>query len=146
MSVTRDLLEGVARFLSDEGRGVYDPDGIYDPASTVIKMKELPATVDRAIMLTAYTPSDHPTINLSQRRVQVWFRGAPDDALDVDDLADSVFDVLHGLTHRDFGTAHAVQVLRTSSMPMGKDDNNRHERADNYTFDVNEPPTAGRPE
>lgn len=145
MSATRDLLVGLAQHLHAAGVGVYNPSAVYNPATTVITMKNLPSTVPRAIMLTAYGPSDHPTINLTQYRVQVWFRGNPNDSLDVDDLGDSVFNVLHGLEHVDFGTAHVVQALRVSSLPMGEDDNNRHERSDNYAFDVNRPATLNQP-
>lgn len=145
MSTTRDLLEGIATYLDGQGVGVYNPTAVNDPDDTVITMKNLPSKSPRAIMLTAYGPSDHPTINLSQIRVQVWFRGVPNDSLDVDDLGDSVFDVLHGLEHRDFGSAHVVQALRISSLPMGEDANNRHERADNYVLDVNRPATLNQP-
>jgi len=145
VSATRDLLVGLAQYLHDQGVGVYDPDEAYEPTSTVITMKNMPSTVPRAIMLTAYIPSDHPTVNLTQYRVQVMSRGLPNDSLDVDDLGDSVFNVLHGLEHVDFGTAHVVQALRVSSIPMGEDDNNRHERSDNYALDVNRPATLNQP-
>lgn len=144
---TRDLLTGIAQYLHDAGVGVYDPDPthVYDPTDTVITTKNLPSTVPRAIMLTAYGPSDHPTINLSQFRVQVWMRGVPNDSLDVDDLADEVFHALHGLESHWFGSVYVVQANRVSALPMGEDDNNRHERSDNYACDANRPATLNQP-
>jgi hypothetical protein len=146
MSATRDLLEGIAQYLEAQGVGIYDPDAVYELGDTAIRMRKLPATVDRAVALTVYAPQDHPTLNLSQYRVQFWMRGTAGDALDVDDLADDVFHVFHGLEHRDFGTAHVVQALRVSSLPMGEDDNQRHERSDNYLLDINRPATLSQPE
>jgi len=147
VSATRDLLEGIAQYLHDQGVGVYDPDPthIYNPADTVITTKNLPSSVPRGIMLTAYAPSDHPTLNNSQYRVQFWLRGIPNDSLDVDDLADDIFHVFHGLECKWFGTVYVVQANRTSAMPMGEDDNNRHERSDNYSCDVNRPATINQP-
>lgn len=144
MSFTRDLLEGLATELNNAGVATYAP--TYAPTDTGIFFKELPAGQDRAVALTAYATSDQPKIALSVIRVQFWFRGKVNDSVDVDDLADSVFNVMQGIEHRQYGTAHVVQALRVSSIALGVDGSRRHERSDNYELPVNVPTTSGRPE
>jgi hypothetical protein len=57
-----------------------------------------------------------------------------------------VFEALHNLTDRTFGSVHVVQMLRTSAIPLGMDDQSRRwMRSDNYSVDVDLPGTALRP-
>lgn len=133
MSHTRDLLAGLRDELIAAG------------VTTPIFYKELPTTPDRVIALTAYSSADEATVALSHIRVQVWFRGAVNTSLDPDDLADDVFDVLHGLMNRTYGGVHLVQCFRVSSVPLGVDGNKRSQRSDNYEIDVDFPTSAARP-
>ena len=133
MSFTKDLLLGLAAYVS--------AGGIADPGF----MKALPAGPDRCFSISAYSTSDEPKVALSHIRVQFWFRGIVNNSLDVDDFADSVFNLLHGIEHVQFGTAHVNQMLRVSSMQHGADANKRNERSDNYELDVDVPVTPGRP-
>ena len=133
MSFTKDLLLGLAAYVS--------AGGIADPGF----MKALPAGPDRCYAITAYSASDEAKVSLSKIRVQFWFRGAVNNSLDVDDLGDDVFNLLHGIEHVQFGTAHVNQMLRVSSIQLGADVNKRNERSDNYELDVDVPVTPGRP-
>jgi hypothetical protein len=76
--------------------------------------------------------------------LQLMFRGAPDNTLDVGDLATQAFAALQGVTSRTFGTAHLIQCGRVSAVPLGIDDSRRSTRADNYEIDVNTPYSIGR--
>lgn len=132
---TRDLLVGLKADLVAAG------------IATPIYFGDLPTTPDRAMALTAYSAVDQPKVALSTLRVQVMVRGIPNDSLDGDDLADSIFNALHGLENRSYasGTVHLVQCLRISAVPLGIDTSKRSTRADNYECDVDLPLTAGRP-
>lgn len=147
MSVTSDLVRGLAVWLADAGVGLtYRADGTpYTPAEVGIYAKALPVSPDRATAITVYGATDEPKIPVSGFRVQLWFRGRPNDTLDVDDIADPVFLALQGAENLTFGQVHVVQVLRVSSVQLGIDGNKRSERSDNYRVDVDLPVTVGRP-
>ena len=141
MSITSDLLGGLAADLNAQGLGTFT-----GGSGGNVFFKALPVKPDRAVSLTAYASQDDPTQNLSTIRVQFYFRGNANDATDVDDLADSVFLWLQGMTHRDYGTVHVAHALRISTIQLGTDDSKRSERSDNYSFTCNLPQTSGRPE
>jgi hypothetical protein len=140
MSITRDLLVGLATELSAAGVLTYAND-----STTQIFLKQLPTSPDRCLAITSYATSDEAKITLSSMRIQFWFRGTPNDSVDVDDLADAAFNVLQGMENRTYGSVHLVQCNRVSSSPLGLDENKRAERSDNYEVDVDVPVTAGRP-
>ncbi len=133
MSFTKDLLLGLT--------GLVSAGGIADPGF----MKVLPTGPDRCYAVTAYTASDEAKVALSHVRVQFWFRGIVNDSLDVDELGDAVFNLLHGIEHVQVGSAHINQMLRVSSIQLGADANKRSERSDNYELDLDVPVTPGRP-
>lgn len=142
-----DLLLGYAELLAGQGVGTYRTDGTpYAAGETAIVFGELPTSPDRAIGLALYNGlPDEATQNLSHPRLQLMVRGAPGQPLDAGDIATAAFMVLQAVAHRDYGTAHVVQSLRVSAVPLGVDDNRRTMRADNYQLDVNTPHSAGRP-
>lgn len=147
MSAENDLLDGIAAALAACGAGTYRPDTDYVDGETAIVFDDMPATPDRCIVLTTYgNANDAPNMALGTVMLQVRTRGVPDSPRDVRDLAGKVFDILHGLTHQQYGTAHANEILRRSSIPMGQDSAQRWERSDNYAIELDTPPTALRPE
>lgn len=141
MSITSDLLQGLAADLNTEGLATYT-----GGAGGTVFFKALPTSPDRAVAITAYSSQDNATQNLSTIRVQFYFRGAAGSATDVDDLADGVFLWLQGLQGRQYGDVYVAHALRISTMQMGVDTNKRCERSDNYAFTCNLPQTSGRPE
>ena len=141
MSITRDLLSGLATDLNTQGLATFT-----GGAGGNVFFKALPTSPDRAVSLTAYSSQDEVTEALSTIRVQFMFRGNPDDATDVDDLADAVFLWLQGLQGRDYGTVHVTHATRVSAIQLGIDDSKRSERSDNYSLTCNLPQTSGRPE
>jgi hypothetical protein len=144
MGYTNDLLDGLAQTLAAAGVATYRPDGsAYLPSETAISFKNRPAAPDRAVVLSSYGATDNPNQALGTVTVQLWFRGTQ-DSRDVDNLADAAFVVLQGITHAQYGSCHAIQVIRKSTIPMGQDDSRRWERSDNYSVDVNVPPTPNR--
>lgn len=133
MSHERDLLAGLKALIV-----------AAVPGATVV-YGELPSTPDRAVALNVYASVDEPKVALSTFRVQVMVRGVANNSLDAGDFADDIFDALHGVENRTFGTVHLVQCLRISRVPLGVDTSKRTTRADNYECDVDLPLTAGRP-
>lgn len=144
MSITSDLLAGLAQTIAGAGFGLYQPDAVFNPTDTAITTKNLPEHPDRVVVLTAYGSTDAPKENLSTFNVQARFRGLPNAPLDVDDLGDNVFTLLQGAESLWFGSVFVVQILRKSTLQVGADANQRWERTDNYAIDVNTPATPGR--
>lgn len=146
MSVTTDLLTGLATLISGAGIGVtYRPSAPYLASDTGVFFKTMPAAPDRVVVLNAISMSDMVTVAVGRLLVQVACRGLRNNALDVDSLADSIAAQLHGRIDLTLGTAHVIQILRDSTIPMGQDDSDRQERVDKYWVDVDYPPTAYRP-
>lgn len=147
MSDTRDVVDGLARMLVTATVATYRSDGSpYLASETGVLFKDLTSTPDRVVVLNAYgTADDNPQWTLGRRLVQARFRGTA-DPLDVDALADAAFNVWHGATNLTFGSVHVVQILRVSSIPLGRDEQDlRWQRADNYALDLDYPTTANRP-
>jgi len=145
-STARDLLTGLAQMIADSGIGVYRLTGSYAADETAVVFKSMPSSPDRAIVLTAVPMTDQVFIPMGMVLVQTRCRGVPGDPLDVDDLGDAVFDLLHGLTDQQFGAVHIIQCLRNSSVPMGQDSNRRWERIDHFYIDLDYAPTTHRPD
>lgn len=144
-SIQNDLLNGIAQLLVANDLAVLNESGSYSAGDTAIFYKIVNPTPDRIVVLTAYSPGpDNPTLPYSKFGVQVRVRGT-DDPTDVDELADAIFGVLHGLTNVQLNSVFAEQVLRVSSVTLGQDAAKRWERADAYYVDVSVPPTINRP-
>lgn len=141
-----DIMTGLAELLDGAGIGDFSPTAAYAAGDTAIALKNMPADPDRAIVITAYLVDAQPAMHLDQVNVQIRTRGAPDDTTDVDVLADQVYAFCQGLTYVQLGGVTVNQMILKSSIPMGIDQNNRWERSDNYTLDVDVPATANRPQ
>lgn len=147
MASTTELLDGFATTIAAAGLASWNPTGVYTSGQTGIFRKILPADPDRAIALTLVNTDDDVTMPLGQKMLQVKGRGVPNNPTDVDDLLDSIFDILHGATGLVFGGQTVIQCLRRVSVPMGMDEaSHRWERLDQYYLDVDAAPTANRPE
>jgi len=146
VSTSTDLLSGVAGVLQAGGVVTWRTDGsAYLSSETGLTFKDMPPDPDRLVVLTTFGASDNPKLPLGQPQIQVRFRGTTDPR-DVDDLGDSAFVLLHGLTDRVFGSCHLIQMLRVNSIPLGMDQQSRRwERSDNYALDVDYPASTYRP-
>lgn len=145
MSIQNDLLDGIAQLIAANNLATYRSDGSdYLDTETGIVFKAVNPKPDRIITMTAYGVTDNPTMPEARLGVQLRFRGTTDPR-DVDDLGDSVYQILHGLTGIQFNGVFAEQVLRVSSITLGQDAAKRWERADAYYIDTGLPPTSNRP-
>ncbi|MFK0062617.1 minor capsid protein [Streptomyces werraensis] len=130
MSHETDLLRGVAELLDTQGVGTYDETGPLPAGATGIVLGRMPDGPDRALALTTYPVADDDSTD-SVTGVQVRIRAGV-NPLDVLDLSDAVFNVLHA---RRSWTARGVRVeisWRNSEAWIGQDQQGRMERSANY--------------
>jgi hypothetical protein len=141
----RDLAVGFATMIADSSIAVYRADGTaYLDGETAIVFKNMPPSPDRVVCITSVPLTDATEAAYGTVLVQVKCRGIPNDDLDVDDLGDAIFDLVQNTKDVVFGSTHAVQILRNSSVPMGVDTKRRWERIDHYYVDLDYPETAKR--
>ncbi|MEU8195233.1 minor capsid protein [Microbispora amethystogenes] len=144
---TRQLLNGLGQLLEDNGAGDWDPDGMYGPTQTAITMNGLPSSPDMAISMAVYglgTFGDDIEQTDSEALVQFRCRGTQDQRV-ADDLADAVFNAVHGLSDHTLSTGvHILLAKRKVIAPIGRDGSGRVERADSYEILCHRP-SAHRP-
>lgn len=140
MGFTTDLLTGVAQHLHDRGVAVFKSTGAYTAAEVGIVFGVPTQSPVSLIALAAYRNSDDPAASDSTVGLQVRLRGPDADPTKADDLADGVFNALQGL-RAQLGTVRVVYAERVSTLPLGVDENGRHERTDNYDLTVWRPST-----
>jgi len=91
-----NLLTGLAAYIAAAGIGTWDPTTPYGDTETGITLYTMPQKPDRIICLSAYGVSDDPSLSDSVLGVQVRCRWGAEDPRYADDLADAIFDLLHG--------------------------------------------------
>ena len=138
-----DLLTGLAVHLAAGSIGAaWNTSGAYTVLQTGIVLGNVPQSPDRIITLAAYGVSDSPALSDSVLGVQVRCRWGGQDPRPVDDLADSIFNLLHGKTALALTTGvTVVQCLRQSATTLGQDENGRWSNASNYYITVHRPST-----
>ncbi|MGW3572176.1 minor capsid protein [Streptomyces sp. NPDC000941] len=130
VSYTPDLLDGLAQLIADQGIAVYRPDGVYTVSETGLTVAVMPDNPDRIVALTAYPVEDtHLTDAITGVQVRV---RASRDPREADQLADALFDLLHGREHFVAGGIHIGLCWRQSQGPLGQDQLGRMELAANY--------------
>ncbi|MET9729673.1 minor capsid protein [Streptomyces sp. NPDC006458] len=125
-----DLLQGVAELLAAESVGAYSPVDPLPADATAITLGRVPDGPDRAIGLTPYPVADDDSTD-SVTGIQARIR-AGTNALDVIQLANSLFTALH---NRRSYNAHGVRVeisWRNSQAWIGQDSRGRMELVANY--------------
>ncbi|MEV4749076.1 minor capsid protein [Streptosporangium sp. NPDC049248] len=141
---TRLLLAGLGQLLEDEGAGDWHPEGIYTPTQTAITLSGLPSAPERAISIATYglgQAGDDIDQTDSSVLVQFRMRGGPDPRV-ADDLADAVFNAVHGLAEYRLSTGVFVLLAeRRIVAPHTRDGSGRVERADSYELRCHRPST-----
>lgn len=141
MGAAEDISVGFAQIIANAGYAVFDPAADYQDTDTGILFKAVPAKPDRLVTITVVPLSDDLAAPQGQLMVQLRYRGNQGDPLDVDDLADQIKPLFHGLTNTVMGAHTVVQCDRRQSVPLGQDDFKRWSRADQFYLDVEYPPT-----
>jgi hypothetical protein len=137
-----DLLTGLAVHLHNASVGTWNTSGAYTALQTAITLGTVPQRPDRCITLNSYGVTDSPALSDSIIGVQVRCRWGGADPRYADDLADSVFMLLHGLTNTTLSTGVCVvECLRNSYAQLGQDGNQRWENTSNYYVTCHRPST-----
>jgi minor capsid protein len=134
---TQAVTVGLAEYIATAGLAVWDPSNPYPDGSTGLFYRWLPPGPDRAMVLTPYAVADDPDLTDVELGVQVRTRGAAGETTAPDDLADQLYDLLHGARRVQLGPADAVLISRQSFATFGPDragadSADRWERVDNY--------------
>lgn len=141
MSATNELSDGLIDRLVSAGIGVKLASGKFASTDTAIVMQTLPQTPDNAIAITIYPGSDDPTLSDSVAKVQIMARWGGSDPRPTNDLTDAVFDAFQNLGATLSTGIVVQQITRISGVPLGKDDNQRWLRSENYAVKFWRPST-----
>lgn len=139
-----NLATGLAVYLAAAGIGAtWDPAAAYTDAQTGIVLGTIPTTPDRIITLSVYGVEDDPDLSDSVLGVQVRCRWAGEDVRLVDDLADSIYMLLHGKTDWALAAGVYIVLCHRNSGPasLGQDANNRWSNTQNFYCTVHRPST-----
>lgn len=139
MGFDSDFIKGWGRYLNaaTPAEFAYSEAAAYAPTVTAITLGALPQNPDRAVALATYPVTDDPSLSDSIIGLQVLTRAPGPDPTAVADIRDAFFDVLHGLTDIDLPTGiHVVQCLHQSGGLLGRDEQQRWTRSDNYYVTV----------
>ncbi|GGO54109.1 minor capsid protein [Streptomyces lasiicapitis] len=131
MSVTAEVIDSLARLLTEQYVAVYRPDGVYAAGETAITDTVMPEQPNRVVCLTVYGVEESAALTDCAFAVQVRTRAGPDPR-EVAALDEDVFTVLHGLRHLALPTARITLARRVSTAPLGADTVGRLERTSNY--------------
>jgi hypothetical protein len=140
------LTEEVAALLSELGAGVYHSDG--SPGGTIY-LTALPPAPDVCVAVARYggTGEADSRLPFDEVAVQVRARGTATDARTGEQLAQAVYDALHGCGYRRMpgGTWLQLAICQGGGPAyIGRDETGRHEWVVNVRLEV-ERPTAHRP-
>jgi hypothetical protein len=115
-----------------------DSGGVYprDTPDVAVFAGPIGATPDRAVGVWVYARDVDLGNGLTTARVQLRTRGRPSDVFDAGRIADTVHDLLHGLT-RTGGINSAVRPDGATAL-LGLDGEQRLERTDTYHLTVTE--------
>lgn len=139
------LLRGLAMHLQANGIGVWKESGSYSAAEIGITLHAVPQQPDGIITLSAYGVDDDPALSDSIEGVQVRVRRGGANPTPTNDLADRIFNLLHGAhdfrlpSPDDDPGVWVVQCLRRSHVSGGQDQNNRWSDLQNFYITVHYP-------
>lgn len=132
-----NMLEGVADLLAAAGVAKWNPTGTYADTDTGIMIQLVPPSPAAVVTLSAYVVTDDPFLSDSVIGMQVRARTGGSDPRPTNDLADAVFDQIHGLRNTTLNTGvRVVECLRRSGALLGQDELRRWLRSDNYYVTV----------
>lgn len=133
MGWTRDFLEGFAQVLETAGVADWDVEADYTADQVGIYLVGIPDGAPSGLALAHYVVDD--TLHgHGVQGLQVRCRGTEDPRVAAD-LADAVFDALHGLTDAQLPGAAGITVAkawRQSHAPIGTDSAGRWETSSNF--------------
>ena len=118
-------------------------DVVQSATGATVTVGAVAPAADGGIALTLSGVGDDARQSMRRLMCQIRIRGAEQDQREPDVLAGAVFDVLHGA--RELPTAGQsviAHIYRVSWVSLGRDQNRRWERSDNYYLDLAAPASA----
>lgn len=124
------VLDGLARLLGTLPQLTYREDGsAYKPGENPVTFGRQHPTADTCVAVTPYL--DNPqAAHVTFTHVQV--RTRCPDYLDGLALVDSIRDLMHDRRYVDLGGVVVSRLRLYSFIPMGPDENGRHEWSQNF--------------
>lgn len=142
---TTNLLVGLAEHLAAAGIVRWQPTGAYaEGGLPPVFLRALGDAPDVAVALAAYGDPENEDAGLADvvQAVQIRTRGDR-DPVTVDDLADQIWDEIHGAEMLRLGTGAAqvatTLIYRRSTAALGADAQGRYERTCNYYVKASRP-------
>lgn len=126
-----DLLTGIGQLLDTAGVGKWLTAGTYAADDVALTIDQLPSGHAQAVAMALYPVEDSAGTD-SIVGVQFWVRGKPKDRLSSKNIADSLFDALHGIESTTIAGIPIIRVWRQSGANLGPDENDRQELSENY--------------
>lgn len=130
-SWTSEVCAALGEHLAAAGVGTWRPDGVYTAAETGIFVQAMPASPDRAVVVSPYPVAGTAHLSDVTLGLQVRCRGGKDPR-DVQSLADEVYDALHGARGLVLGPARVALLWRQSHLSVGVDGNGRWATSSNF--------------
>ncbi|TYK47155.1 minor capsid protein [Actinomadura decatromicini] len=142
---TTNLVVGLASHLAAAGIVRWQPTGAYAPTGLPpVFLRSLGDAPDVAVALAPYGDPETEDAGLSDvvQAVQVRTRGTT-DPVTADNLADAIWDELHGAEMLRLGEGEAMVattlIRRRSTAVLGADAAGRYERVCNYYIQASRP-------
>lgn len=142
MTVEDSITTGVAQLLHEAGVATWRPDTPYQDDEVPVTIAALPPSGTQAVALTVYGSSDDPHYADSVVMLQAVIRGTTDPR-SPDTVAAGIAELLHGRSGFTLGGVPVVESHRQSWSRLGRDENGRWLRSDNYYLQAHTP-TAHR--
>jgi len=133
------LVEEIAWLLDELGVATFDPE---TPAGNQVFIGRLPESPDTAIAIARYSGVEAPIGHYDEPQIQFRVRGPATDARVAQNLAQAVYDAMHGLGTRYLAGGTWLQLaVGTQSGPIdiGQDEHGRPELTINVRLDVSRP-------
>lgn len=105
------------------------------PVGVPVRDKELDPLTPRGFALALGGVGDDDWLATSTYTLQIRTRGAANPSDDVDDLAEQAKAILHGRCMVQLAGVTIGNIRRMSWVSLGRDDNRRWERSDNYLLE-----------
>jgi len=139
------MLKGFAQLIEMHTIAVFKDSGSYASNEVGITIQAVPDQPDGVIALSAYSVTDDPTLSDSVFGLQARVRRGGANPTPTNDLADELFDLLHGLADFELPAVDGwagvwvVSCERRSQVSGGQDRNNRWSDIQNFHVTIHAP-------
>jgi Bacteriophage minor capsid protein len=136
------ILDGLARYLHQQGLAVYDPTGAVETADWSLFIEAMPPQGDQVIGLFQYAASESDVANpWDDTNVQARVRAQEDPRVSRT-RAQAIYDRLHGLGPLALPDGTWLQLAAGTQggpVPLGPDPRGRHEHTVNFRIEFDNP-------